>query len=90
MGKTLFIMACLAGEGFLIYCLIQFHLERKRGRQHVRAKTEKVAFWQSSPSVIPISRDRRIARAKSAAQAEALEWSSVHDPVISIEARRHG
>jgi len=89
MGKTLFIVACLAGEGFLIYCLLQFHLERRRGRLRVHGETEDVFSWQSSPSVIPFSRDRRAARAMSAARAEAFAWSSADETITPIEARRH-
>jgi len=89
MGKTLFIMACLAGEGFLIYCLIQFHLERERGRLRGHRETEDVVSWQSSPTVIPFSRDRRTARTKSTARAEAFAWSSADETITSIEARRH-
>jgi len=90
MGKTLFIVSFLAGEGFLIYCLIQFHLERRRGRTHVPAKTEEVVSWRASASIIPFSRDRRIARAKSTAREEAFEWSSADDTITPFETSRHG
>ena len=38
MGKTIFLFACLAGEGFLLYCLFQFVLESRRAHRAAGAR----------------------------------------------------
>ncbi len=57
MGRTLFMFACLAGEGFLLYCLFQFVLESRRAHKAAGARDADVQAWLGSRSAIRFSRE---------------------------------
>ena len=87
MGKTLFLFACLAGEGFLLYCLFQFVLESRRAHRAAGARDADVPAWLGSRSLIRFSRERAVAFRNSFARAGASGPAS-REAVSSMEVKR--
>ncbi|HYB60283.1 MAG TPA: hypothetical protein VEH50_02290, partial [Methylomirabilota bacterium] len=87
VGKTLFLCACLAGEGFLLYCLFQFVLESRRAHGAAGARDADVPAWLGSRSVIRFSRERAAASRNSIARTGASGLAS-REAVGSMEVKR--
>ena len=88
MGKTIFMVTCLAGESFLVYCLIQFVLESRRSRRLAKAVEADLPNWFGPRSVVPFKRERAGARRSSPAAAGTFSSPASRDAITSIEVRR--
>jgi hypothetical protein len=88
MGKTIFMVACLAGEGFLVYCLSQYVLELRRGRRLAGARAADLPNWLGPSPVVPFTKKRPGTREISPAPAAASLSPASGFSISSIEVRR--